>query len=349
MLTQTIPDQVVLSPGRILQTGLGFWSSKVLLSAVNMDLFTFLATGGKSAEEIKLELNLHDRSLYDFLDTLVALNFLHRKGLKKEAVYCNTLETDIFLDRNKSSYIGGMLIMGNNRLYGHWNHLEEALKTGRPQNEVRNGDGDSIFKELYADENRLSQFIAAMSSVQMASFIAFAKQFDFSDYYTHCDIGGAGGDLSIQIALHTENIGSTTFDLPQVTPIAQRNIDMHNLGNRIQAKSGNFFIQELPKADIITMGNILHDWNLEEKKMLIAKAYDALPAGGVLVAIENIIDDQRRENAFGLMMSLNMLIETYGGFDYTAADFRSWATEAGFVQVEKMPLAGAASAMIAYK
>lgn len=348
MATQTLSKQIVVNPLRILETGLAFWSSKVLLTAVNLNLFSLLAEGGKNAEEIKSALKLQDRGLLDFLDCLVATNFLYREGTGENAIYSNTLETDVFLDKKKPSYVGGMLEMANNRLYPFWNNLEEALKTGLPQNEAKDG-GKPLFEELYSDENRLKEFISGMAGTQMGNFIAFAREFDFTGFYTHCDIGGAGGNLSAQIAIHHPGIQCTTFDLPVVSPIAQQNIDQMQLNDRVKVVSGDFFTGSFPKADLITMGNIMHDWNLEEKKVLLKKAYDALPARGALVVIENVIDDERKKNAFGLMMSLNMLIETYGGFDYTAADFTSWAKEVGFTDVRVMHLAGPSSALIAYK
>ncbi|MFL5746907.1 MAG: methyltransferase [Niastella sp.] len=348
MVTETISTDVVVTPTRIMQTGLAFWSSKVLLSAVNLKLFTLLAQGSKTGEEIRTALNLQQRGLADFLDALVSMNFLHREGTGAEAKYCNTLESDAYLDKNKSCYIGGILEMANNRLYPFWNNLEEALQTGMPQNEVKSGK-KSLFETLYEDENRLEEFIAAMGGIQTGNFIAFASQFNFDHYYTHCDVGGAGADLSIQIAKHHPSILSTSWDLPQVAPIATRNIERHQLQDRVVTRSGDFFNDEFPKADVITMGNILHDWDLTQKKMLIQKAYNALPPGGAFVVIENVIDDERKENTFGMLMSLNMLIETHGGFDYTAADFTSWTKEAGFSHVDIMHLSGPASALIAYK
>ena len=121
------------------------------------------------------------------------------------------------------------------------------------------------------------------------------------------------------------------------------------MADRIKVVEGDFFKDHLPKADVVTMGNILHDWNLEKKKVLIEKAYDALPEGGAFIAIENLIDDARRENAFGLLMSLNMLIEFGDAFDYTGANFREWCGEAGFQQFEFINLSGPSSAAIAYK
>jgi precorrin-6B methylase 2 len=348
MVTETMSTETVVTPTRILETGFAFWSSKVLLSAVNLQLFTLLAQGSKTMDEIRTALNLQQRGLPDFLDALVAMKFLHREGNGFDAKYCNTLESDTYLDKSKSCYVGGMLEMANNRLYPFWSNLEEALQTGQPQNEAKSGD-KPLFETLYDDEQRLEEFIAAMAGIQSGNFYAFARQFDFSGYTTHCDVGGAGANLSIQIALHNPSIRSTSWDLPKVTPIAIRNIERHQLQDRVVARSGDFFNEEFPKADVITMGNILHDWDLPQKKMLIQKAYNALPAGGAFVVIENIIDDERRENAFGLLMSLNMLIETYGGFDYTAADFTSWVKAAGFSRVDIMHLSGPASALIAYK
>lgn len=264
------------------------------------------------------------------------------------AEYSNTEETNLFLDQNKPQYIGGILQMANNRLYGFWNNLEEGLKTGLPQNESK-ATGQDMFEALYADKERLQEFIGAMAGVQMGNFIAFAQKFNFSTYKSLCDIGGAGGFLAAQVALQHAHIKCTSVDLPEVSEIAQTNMNGMGLAERVNIKTGNFFIDDFPRADIISMGNILHDWGLEDKKLLINKAYNALPKGGAFVVIENIIDDNRSKNTFGLIMSLNMLIETTGGFDYSAADINSWVKEAGFRQTSVIPLTGPTSAFIAVK
>jgi len=337
-----------VNPSKIMEVGMAFWASKTLLTAVNLKLFTHLAKRPMSGLEIMLELGLDKRSIYDFLDTLVALGFLKREGLKETSVYSNAEDTDLFLDKNKPSYIGGIMEMANNRLFGFWNDLEEGLKTGLPQNEVKTA-GKPVFEELYADKEKLKEFVNAMSGVQMGNFMAFAHKFDFNGYNTLCDVGGAGALLSAQVAMNNENILCVSYDLPPVAELASSNIKNMGLDKKVIIQSGDFFEEELPKADVITMGNILHDWGIEEKKMLIKKAYNALPNGGALVVIENIIDDNRSKNAFGLMMSLNMLIETPGGFDYSAADIEGWVKEAGFTETSVMPLTGPSSAFIAIK
>ncbi len=339
------------TPERIMQIGMGFWASKTLLAAVNFELFTLLAGKGKmSGKDIKaqLALNCTDRHFYDFMDTLTTFGFLQREGIMETSVYSNGADTDFFLDKKKPSYLGGIMEMANNRLYKFWGDLETGLQTGLPQNEIKNG-ADNPFAELYKEPARLKEFVNAMTGIQMGNFMTFAQKFDFSAYKTLTDVGGAGAMLSIMVAKHQAQMSCTSFDLPPVEPIAKGNIDHFGLSGRVSAVSGNFFENEIPGADIVVMGNILHDWNEEKKIILMKKAYDALPENGAFVAIENVIDDNRIKNAFGLMMSLNMLIETGYGFDYTYSDFNGWATKAGFRKTVLLPLAGPSSACIAYK
>lgn len=335
-------------PSKIMQIGMGFWASKTLLTAVNMELFTHLGKGPKSGNQIQEIMGLHRRSLYDFLDTLVALGFLNREGIKENAIYSNAVDADLFLDKNKLTYLGGILEMSNNRLYPFWNDLEEALKTGKPQNESKSGEVP-LFEAIYANENTLREFLHAMGGVQAGNFDFFARNFDFTNFKTLCDIGGSGGNLCVHVAKNNPHIQCLSFDLPPVEPIANDNFKALGLSERVKAVAGDFFKDDLPKADLITMCNVLHDWSEDDKKMLIQKAYKALPENGTLVVVENIIDNDRSKNAFGLMMSLNMLIETDEGFDYSLSDFEGWADEAGFKNVSIMPLTGPASAIIATK
>ncbi|HKY92583.1 MAG TPA: methyltransferase [Nevskiaceae bacterium] len=337
-----------LNPSHIMQTATAFWASKVLLSAIELRLFTVLGDSTMTAEQLGDKLGLHPRGTYDFFDALVALKFLRRDGDGPAGRYRNTPETALFLDKNKPSYIGGLPEMLNSRLYPDWSHLTEGLKTGKAQTAVARS-GKPVFDEMYSDPARLVEFLEAMSSVQVQNFALLAEKFDFSRYQTVSDIGGALALLSRTVARRHPHLRCQSFDLPIVAPLARKEIDAAGLGDRIQAVSGDFFADALPKADVVTMGNILHDWNLENKRTLIRKAYEALPAGGAFIVIEHIIDDARRENAFGLLMSLNMLVELGDGFDYTFADFKRWCGEAGFQRFEIMPLAGPASAAIAYK
>jgi SAM-dependent methyltransferase len=341
-------SQAELDPSHIMQVGMGFWPSKTVLSAVELELFTQLGAEAMSGEEIGDRLGLHQRAIYDFLDALVALEFLDRDGDGTEARYRNTTQTAAFLDKKSPAYLGGILEMCNARLYRFWGDLTEALQTGEPQNEVKH-TGRPMFEELYSDPERLEQFMAAMQGISLGNFHALAETFDFSKYETVCDVGGATGQLCTILAEHHPQLRCISYDLPVVAPIADRHIAAAGLSDRVETASGDFFADPLPRADVITMGLILHDWNLDRKMQLIRSAYEALSDGGAFIIIENLIDDARRENVFGLMMSLNMLIEFGDAFDFTGSDFAGWCREVGFREVEIVPLTGPSSAGIAYK
>lgn len=332
------------SPDKIMEVGLGFWASKTLLSAIEIEVFTELARHPEDLDSLRNRLGLHERAARDFFDALVALGFLEREG----GVYRNTPETDLFLDKRKPSYVGGMLEMANHRLYGFWGDLTEGLRTGALQNEAKHGDVP-FFEALYADPARLREFLRAMTGLSHGANLAMASQFDWSGYSSFVDIGTAQGDLAVQIALANPHLSGTGFDLPEAGPIFEEYAEENGLDGRLRFVGGNFFEDPLPPADVVTMGHILHDWDLEQKRVLIGKAYDALPAGGALLVYESIIDDDRSRNAFGLLMSLNMLIETEGGFDYTAADCMGWMLEAGFSDTRAEHLVGPDSMVVAIK
>ncbi|HZU96892.1 MAG TPA: methyltransferase [Planctomycetota bacterium] len=332
-----------VSPEKILQLGFGFWGSKTLLSAIELGLFTQLAEGPLGHAELEKRLGLHPRSSRDFFDALVALGMLRKDGDR----YANTPECAQFLDRSKPTYVGGILEMLNARLYGFWGSLSEALKTGKPQNESKAG-GD-IFGQLYSDPARLRGFLAAMTGVSMGSAMAIAQKFPWKEYKTFFDVGGAQGAVAVQVARAHPHVTGGSWDLPQTGPIFEEYVRSHGLEKRLRFQAGNFFKEPLPKADVLIMGHILHDWDLPTKKMLVKKAYDALPAGGAFLVYEALIDDARRENAFGLLMSLNMLIETPGGFDYTGADCQGWMREAGFRETRVEHLVGPDSMVVGIK
>lgn len=324
-----------LSPERIVQTAFSFWSAKVLLSAIEMEAFTEIARHPADLKTLEGRLGLHPRSSRDFLDCLVALGFLTRK----EGVYHNTPESDLFLDKRKHSYIGGVLEMLNHRLYGFWGRLTEALRTGQPQNEVRDGM-QPLFVALYADPARLRQFLGAMTGLSLGAAKALAGKFPWKNYRSVCDVGPAQGAALVEIVSANSHMSGIGFDLPEVGPIFEDYVEDRGLSAKIRFEPGSFFDRDLPKADVIVMGHVLHDWDLDTKRMLVRKAYEALPAGGAYIVHEALIDDDRSKHAFGLLMSLNMLIETSSGFDFSGADCEGWMREAGFGSVRVEHLSG---------
>jgi hypothetical protein len=183
-----------VSPDAIMQLGFGYWGSRTLLSAVELGLFTELAPAPLTLAEVRTRLGLHERSAADFLDALVALGMLERA----QGRYSNTPATDLYLDRAKPTYLGGMLEMMSARLFGFWANLTEGLRTGEPQNESRHG-GD-LFDTLYSDPRRLEQFLSAMTGLSLGIAHAIARKFPWSQYQSFVDIGAAQGGLPVVLA-----------------------------------------------------------------------------------------------------------------------------------------------------
>ncbi|MEM5310182.1 methyltransferase [Paraburkholderia sp. JHI869] len=328
------------TPERLLMLGMGFWASKTLLSAVELEVFTNLAKTPRDAVQLADALGLHPRGAVDFFDALVALAVLERE----DGIYRNTPEAELFLDKSKPAYVGGLLEMANSRLYPFWGALTEALRTGQPQNEAK--QGGNPFDAIYRDEQSLRGFLKAMSGVSLGAAKAMAQKFPWQEYRTFIDIGTAQGALPVQIALAHPHLTGGGFDLPVVGPVFDEYVASNGLEGRLRFYAGDFFRDPCPTADVLVMGHILHDWDLGQKRELIAKCHAALPPGGCLIVYDTVIDDDRRQNALGLLMSLNMLIETTGGFDYTGAQCCEWMKEAGFTQLRVEPLAGPESMVI---
>jgi hypothetical protein len=326
-----------------MEVGLGFWASKTLLSAVELGLFTELAKGAQTAAHLQACLGLHARAALDFLDALVSLGFLERD----DGVYRNAPAVDLFLDRNKPSYVGGMLEMANMRLFGCWNSLTEALRTGKPQSETKGGT--SFFEALYADSTRLKEFVKGMTGSSHPANVAIAQRFAWHNHTSFVDVGTAQGDLAVQVAKAHPHLTGIGFDLAPIRPIFEEHVAQHGLSGRVRFEPGDFFYRALPNADVVMMGHILHDWDLEEKKVLIRKAYDVLPSNGALIIYETIVDDARRKHPFALLTSLNLLIETEGGFAYTGAQCIGWMKQVGFREAWVEPLVGPDSMVVGMK
>jgi hypothetical protein len=319
--------------------------SKVLLSAAELGVFTVLAQGPRSGAELAEKLGLHPRVSRDFLDALVALGLLERE----DEYYANTPTTDAVLDPNKPSYLGGILHLCNTRLYRSWGSLTEALRTGAPQNELKNTGGEDLFAVLYAEPDRIEQFAVAMSGASDDAGRVLAQKFPWDRYHTVMDIGTAQGRLPVELARQHPHLRGGGFDLPPVCPIFEDYVARFELTDRLRFHPGDIFTDEFPPADVLVMGHMLHGWDLATRHMLLAKAYAALPAEGALVVYDTIIDDERRTNAFALLMSLTMIVETPGGGEYTGADCCGWMREAGFTRTYAEHLIGPNSMVVGIK
>jgi hypothetical protein len=333
---------VPVGPNRILELSRAFRQAKVLLSAVELGVFTVLSEGDLDLETLRIKTSVAERGARDFFDALVALELLERDDRGR---YRNTRDAALYLDASKRTYIGQELVYFGERIYPHWNSLTPALRSGRPQSAGAN----DYFQSLYADQTSLKKFVSGMTGGSRLAAQSIAETFAWRNARTFADIGTAEGCLPVEIAqvhAHLEGVG---FDLPQVRPAFEQYVHQHQLQHRLTFCPGDFLSDPLPRADILVMGRVLHNWDLPTKKMLLRKAYEAVSTGGSLLVYERLIDDDRRSEVAGLLASLHMLIMTEGGFDFTATDCIGWMREAGFRNMEVRRLKGDQSMIVGLK
>jgi ubiquinone/menaquinone biosynthesis C-methylase UbiE len=327
------------TPEAIMQLTRAYAGSKALVSAVQLGLFTTLADGPLPGEVLRTKLGLQPRGSTDWLDALVSLGMLERDA----DLYANTAATDFYLDRAKPTYVGGMVI-GMAADTSHWDSLTAALRTGRPQIE-----GDQDFLDQCGDPASFTEFMHQMTGLSMGAAQAIAEKFPWSRYRTVIDVGAAEGCVPVQLALRHPQLTGGGFDLPSVRPAFESYVATHGVTDRLRFYPGDFFTDPLPSADALVMGHILHNWSLDQKLELLGKAYRALPDGGALIVYESLIDDDRRTNTFGLLMSVAMLLVTHAGFDYTGAQCRSWLSDVGFRDSYVEQLVGPDSMVVGLK
>ncbi len=338
MKKQKVPDLA-----RILELSGYYMVAKVLLTANKLDLFSELAKGPLDSAELRKRLKLHPRGATDFFDALVSLGLLNRRA----GLYSNTEQTEMFLDRAKPSYIGGLLNFDDDELYHAWGKLISALRTGKPS--LSGKDRKDLYDVIHNDPAQLRTFLRAMTGVSTGPARAIAAKFPWSDFESFVDIGTAQGGLPVQVALAHPRLRGIGFDLPIVRPFFEEYVQSFGLSHRLSFVAGDFFKDPLPEAEVMIMGHILHNWDLGKKRLLIKKAHAALPEQGALIVYESILDDQRRKNTGGLLASLNMLVVTQGGFEYTQRECSRWMREAGFRRTYATHLIGPKSMIVGIK
>jgi hypothetical protein len=333
----------IVTSDRILGLGHVFRACKTLLSAVELGVFTTLADGALDREALSERTGINARGARDFLDALLALGMLTRD---QDGRYANSADADLYLDRNKPTYVGSLLERINARDYGLWSSLTAALRTGKPQDD-KGAAGN--FGPLYADETSREQFARGMTVRTRPVASALAIKFPWTDYNTQIDIGTAQGCLPVQIAQAHPHMSGGGFDRPPLMSSFETYVRQYGLSNRLRFYPGDFFREPLPAADVLILGRVLHNWDLATKKMLLKKAFDVLPPSGALIVYERLIDDERRVNATALLSSLQMLLGSTGGFDFAGADCASWMREIGFRDIRVEPLTAEQSMVFGVK
>lgn len=325
----TSDEQLTAIP--LMQLISGFWASKTLAAAVELDLFTTLAGQPADADQFGQSLGLQARPAEMLLSACAALGLLECRNGR----YSNSRLAEEFLVRGRPYYFGGVVTMLDRRLYLPWSRLAEALRTNRAQTW---GDQPGHFEAIAASPEQQQIFTEAMHSWSMQSGRAVAEAFDFSPYRQLLDVGGGSGAYCIEAARRYPHLRTVVFDLPPALEIAREKIAEVGLTDRVLTQAGDFFEGELPQgSDVVLLSMVLHDWTPEKNRAILRKCFAALPSGGVLLVSELMMDDDKSGPVPAALMSLNMLIDTEGR-NYTWAEYTAWLEEAGFREMRRVPV-----------
>jgi SAM-dependent methyltransferase len=310
---------------------MAFYGTQALISAVELDVFTQLADGPLTLEQARSRLGLDPRCARDFLDTLVALELLDRD----ESGYASTPAAAAYLDRRKDSYVGGYALMAKHYLMPVWGKLTDALRSGSPQVPTSGG-----FFDGYKDSDAAERFLGAMDAVNGKVGQDLTTLIDWTGYTSFVDVGGARGNLAATLVRTHPALTATVFDLPQIEPFFRKHLEALGLADRIAYSAGDFFQDPLPSADVHILGHILHYYGPDERRQLLKAVYDAVNPGGGIAIYDRMIDEDRRGEALSLLGSLNMLLTSEGGREYTVSECQEWLLELGFEVHTTQPIGG---------
>jgi precorrin-6B methylase 2 len=340
--TRLPPLDQCAGPDRILDIGFAFRKSKVLLSAVELDLFTILGSGALDGATLAHRLAIQTRGSMEFFDALVTLGLLDRDAAGR---YISPPDCARYLNRSSADYIGGILEHLNSRMYGTWSKLGSALRSGLPQSGAL---GDGGYTALYETELALDHFLRAMTASSMLVATSLAAAFPWNSVRSFADIGAAQGCVACEIAKAHPHLTGIGFDLPQVGTAFTRYVAERSLTQRLAFAAGDFMTDDLPSADVLILGRILHNWGDVTKARLLAKARHALPVGGHLIVYDPMLDESRSSGP-ALFAGLTMLLETTEGREYSVRECHDWLAEAGFGELQVIALDRAHVAILGRK
>ncbi len=345
----TVQDQApgVVSPVPLMQLTTGFWAFKTLAAAHELELFTRLsATHGTTIDELAAELGVDRRPAEMLLTGCAALGLLEKDG----PAYVNSALAEEYLVRGKPYYFGGWVAMLDHRLYPGWGKLTEAIRTNRPTTWDPQRQ-QSLFDGV--DPELLAVFWEAMHSLSTFTAHSLGSSVDLSTRRRLLDVGGGSGAYDIELCRLYPNLNATVYDLPPVAEIAAGKIKEAGLSERIGTVAGDFFADPTfpPDHDVILLSMIMHDWNEENDREILRKCWDALPSGGEVIISELLVNDEKTGPPPAALMSLNMLIETPGGRNYTPAEYCGWLGDLGFqdLRTVEFDAPGANGAVLARK
>jgi 8-O-methyltransferase len=302
---------------------LGHWQSRLLHTAVESELFTAVAEGPANAEELSERLGLTLPGAKDFFLALAGVGLLE----SRDGRFHNSPSADRYLVRGRPEYLGGYLTFVREELNPAWDGLTSSVRTGLPHNKAAHGGNP--YTSLYRDQESIDSFLASMDLLNSSAATQLAA-LDWSRYSSFVDVGGARGSVAHEVVSKYPHLHGTVFDLPQLETAFGEHVA--ELGeSTLDFVGGDFFVDPLPRADVVVFGHVLHNWDTERRRHLLRSAYDAVNPGGAVVVYDPMVTEGEGAPPFSAVLaSLSMLVWSSGGGEYAAEDLVSWLREAGF-------------------
>lgn len=309
----------------ILQLIEDFRRSKAMFVAVSLGVFDLLEPTPADAASLAEKLEVKAEPLERLLDTCVGLKLLRRQG----GTYENEPIASVYLRRDSDRSLSGYILYSNDVLFRLWTHLEDAIREGSPRWTQAFGGEGSIFDHFFRTDEARRTFLHGMHELGLLSSPKVVEVFSLLQFRNMVDLGGGTGHLAIAACERYPQLKAIVFDLPQVIETAKEHIARSSAGSRVSTMAGNFFLDELPQADLFALARILHDWPADKIRRLLAKIYRRLPEGGGILLAERLLREDKTGPVSSQLQSLNMLVCTEGK-ERTLSEYRELLEEAGF-------------------
>lgn len=330
-----IPPDDIIKPEQIRDLASAFQKSRILLTAVELDIFTYTDKHLSLADDIAEKIGTDPKATERLMNALAAMGFLR----KVHGKFYNTEPASQFLVKGKPDYMGGLLHSAN--MWNNWHTLTDAVK-----------EGTCIKKErahIVNDDSR-EAFIAAMHyrAVKHAEIIAY--MLDLKGTTKMIDIGGGSGAFAMEFCRKNPGLKGVVFDLPHIIPITKRYVEEAGMAETIGFIEGDYLESDIGSGyDFIFMSAIVHINSYEQNKTLVKKCSEALNPGGQIVIVDFIMDEDKTNPLHGTFFSINMLVATECGDTYTDSEIRQWFLDAGVSKVERKNTSFGTSLMIGRK
>jgi len=330
-----------VTPDRILEIVWSYAPPMILAAAVNSRVFDVLDGGPKTLEELATASGCAARGLRPILNALAGFHFLSKSP---EGKYALAPDTAAFLVRNKPGYLGGFVEFNAWSLLPRWQHLRDAVRTGKPAEAVNQQErGDEFFQQLVEPIFNMSypatQVLGKVLGVDQASSSVRVL-----------DIGAGSGVWGIGLAQQSKQVSVTAVDFPGVLNVTRKMAERFGMAERFSYVGGDFHDVDFGTAHtLVTLGHILHSEGEARSRALLKKAFAALASGGTIAITEFLVSHDRSGPPMSLIFAVNMMVATDNGDTFSFEEISGWLKEAGFVNPRKIEPGGPVGVVLADK